>query len=42
YFGEEAGDAFTEATASEPMTLYVMRPERWRTVDYRKSELANL
>ena len=42
YFGEEAGDAFVEATASEPATLYVMHPERWRTVDYRKSELANL
>lgn len=42
YFGKEAGDAFVAATASEPSNVYVMRPERWRTVDYRKSELANL
>ncbi len=42
YFGEKGGDAFVEATKSEPATVYVMRPERWRTVDYGKSELANL
>ena len=28
YFGQRAGDAFVEATASEPATVYVMRPER--------------
>lgn len=42
YFGERAGDAYTDSVASEAMTLFVMRPETWRTVDYRKSELADL
>ena len=38
YFGPEMGDAYVEATASEQgdSLVFVMRPERWRTVDYRK------
>ncbi|MCH2172438.1 pyridoxamine 5'-phosphate oxidase family protein [Myxococcota bacterium] len=39
YFGEELGDQYTAATGSEGQSVYVMRPERWRTVDYRKSAL---
>ena len=39
YFGDELGDQYTEATGSEGQSVYVMRPERWRTVDYRKSAL---
>lgn len=39
YFGNELGDQYTEATGSEGQSVYVMRPERWRTVDYRKSAL---
>jgi hypothetical protein len=33
----ELGDQYTEQTSSEESSVYVMRPERWRTVDYRKS-----
>ena len=39
YFGEELGDQYAAATGSDGQTVYVMRPERWRTVDYRKSTL---
>lgn len=42
YLGVEGGDAFTEMIASDPITLFIMRPEKWRTVDYGKSEMANL
>ena len=34
YFGEELGNAYAKATGAEGQTVYVMRPERWRTVDY--------
>lgn len=37
YFGIEEGDAFTAASAAHPNTVFVMRPEKWRTVDYGKS-----
>ncbi len=39
YFGEEIGDQYANATGVDGQTVYVMRPERWRTVDYRKSPL---
>jgi nitroimidazol reductase NimA-like FMN-containing flavoprotein (pyridoxamine 5'-phosphate oxidase superfamily) len=39
YFGEELGDQYAAATGSDGQTVYVMRPERWRTVDYQKSTL---
>ena len=41
YFGEQMGDAYTAATGAEGQTVFVMRPEKWRTVDYRKSELGD-
>ena len=37
YFGIDDGDAFTAASAEHPNTVFVMRPEKWRTVDYGKS-----
>lgn len=37
YFGLAQGDAFTAASADHPNTVFVMRPEKWRTVDYGKS-----
>lgn len=40
YFGDEIGDQYADATGVEGQTVFVMRPERWRTVDYRKSALA--
>jgi nitroimidazol reductase NimA-like FMN-containing flavoprotein (pyridoxamine 5'-phosphate oxidase superfamily) len=36
YFGQELGDQYTDQGASDESFVYVMRPERWRTVDYRK------
>jgi len=39
YFGDEIGDGYAEATGVDGQTVYVMRPDRWRTVDYRKSPL---
>ena len=36
YFGAELGDAYTAGTPHEGQLVFVMRPERWRTVDYRK------
>ncbi len=38
YLGAELGDAYVAATAGEQedSLVFVMRPERWRTVDYRK------
>jgi PPOX class probable F420-dependent enzyme len=38
YLGAELGDAYVAATAdhAEGSTLYVLRPERWMTVDYNK------
>ena len=39
YFGDEIGDQYADATGAEGQSVYVMRPDRWRTVDYRKSPL---
>jgi nitroimidazol reductase NimA-like FMN-containing flavoprotein (pyridoxamine 5'-phosphate oxidase superfamily) len=36
YFGEKLGDDYVRATAEENSVVIVMRPERWRTVDYGK------
>lgn len=36
YFGKELGDQYTDGGSDEASFVYVMRPERWRTVDYRK------
>lgn len=36
YFGVELGDQYTDRESDEESVVYVMRPERWRTVDYRK------
>ena len=37
YFGVEQGDAYAAASVDHPNTLFVMRPTKWRTVDYGKS-----
>ena len=37
YPGNEMGDAYANATGVAGQTVFVMQPERWRTVDYRKS-----
>ena len=37
YLGNEMGDAYANATGVAGQTVFVMQPERWRTVDYRKS-----
>jgi len=39
YFGEALGDQYAEATGVEGQSVYLMRPEVWRTVDYTKSQL---
>jgi len=37
YFGAALGDMYTDGGAAEDSTLvFVMQPERWRTVDYGK------
>jgi hypothetical protein len=36
YFGRELGDRYAESSANEDSLVFTMRPERWRTVDYRK------
>jgi len=37
YFGPALGDMYTDGGAAEESSLvFVMRPERWRTVDYGK------
>lgn len=36
YFGAELGDAYVAASPNEGNLVFVMRPDRWRTVDYRK------
>ena len=35
YFGQELGDLYVQSQASGG-SVFVMRPERWRTVDYNK------
>ncbi len=39
YLGAEMGNAYLAATQDESLVLFVMRPKRWRTVDYGKSPL---
>jgi hypothetical protein len=36
YFGRELGDRYVESSGDENSLVFTMRPERWRTVDYRK------
>lgn len=36
YFGPKLGDLYVAQTEGEDSLLFRMRPERWRTVDYRK------
>ncbi len=36
YFGPELGDQYVAGTPGGGGTVFVMRPERWRTVDYSK------
>lgn len=36
YFGRELGDRYVESSGGENSLVFTMRPERWRTVDYRK------
>jgi nitroimidazol reductase NimA-like FMN-containing flavoprotein (pyridoxamine 5'-phosphate oxidase superfamily) len=36
YFGDEMGDAYVANSANEDGLVFVMQPDRWRTVDYRK------
>ncbi len=42
YFGASTGDAYVASAGANPNTLFLMRPQTWRTVDYRKSALADL
>jgi PPOX class probable F420-dependent enzyme len=36
YLGEQMGKAYLAMTADQPGVLVELRPERWRSVDYRK------
>ena len=36
YFGTQLGDAYVDSQSDEDSHVYVMRPERWLTVDYAK------
>ena len=36
YFGQSLGDMYVDSQSGEGGAVYVMRPERWRTVDYAK------
>jgi hypothetical protein len=36
YFGEAMGSAYVDGQEPGASLVFVMRPERWRTVDYRK------
>jgi nitroimidazol reductase NimA-like FMN-containing flavoprotein (pyridoxamine 5'-phosphate oxidase superfamily) len=36
YFGPELGDAYVASNSAEGQLVFVMQPDRWRTVDYRK------
>jgi len=36
YFGVEQGDAYVAGSPNEDNLVFVMQPDRWRTVDYRK------
>jgi hypothetical protein len=37
YFGPKLGDRYVDDSANDDSLVFTMRPERWRTVDYRKS-----
>jgi hypothetical protein len=37
YFGTDLGDLYVSSNVGADLLLFVMRPERWRTVDYRKN-----
>ena len=39
YFGDEMGDAYVANAPDENSLVFVMRPDRWRTVDYGKMGL---
>jgi len=34
YFGKQTGDLYIDSESDESSLVFVMRPERWRTVDY--------
>jgi len=36
YFGPALGDRYIESSDDANSLVFTMRPERWRTVDYRK------
>jgi len=36
YFGVEMGDRYVEGSGNDSSLVYVMKPERWLTVDYAK------
>lgn len=36
YLGEQGAEAYLAMAESEPTVLVELRPERWRSVDYRK------
>jgi hypothetical protein len=36
YFGRALGNRYAESSPTEGSFVFTMRPERWRTVDYRK------
>lgn len=36
YFGQGMGDLYVDGQPGEGNRVFVMRPERWRTVDYAK------
>lgn len=36
YFGKELGDQYVAGSAAQENSVFTMRPERWRTVDYAK------
>jgi nitroimidazol reductase NimA-like FMN-containing flavoprotein (pyridoxamine 5'-phosphate oxidase superfamily) len=38
YFGAELGDRYLEGNPPGDSVVFTMRPERWRTIDYGKSE----
>ena len=36
YFGTELEDAYVSGNSTSDSLVFIMRPDRWRTVDYRK------
>jgi len=36
YLGAEQGDAYVAGSGNEENLVFVMQPDRWRTVDYQK------